>query len=461
MAGNREIRCIGPSAQLADRKSAVQRAVNLYMRQVDGLGENVQVVLDSAPGLELVQDFGVEARGLYSTGGRIFVVAGSTLFETTSGTGVSRGTLATSSGFVCLKHGRDQLVLVDGLNGYVLNLNTNVFAKITDPDFRGSNWVEEMDGYFIFSAPGTDQWYISQIDDGSNFDALDFSSADTSPDNLITFRTLKRELILLGEVSGEVWIDSGDPDFPFARYNATPIDVGVVGNRAATRTTDSLLWVGKTERGQGYVYEMRGHQPVRVSTTAVEEALASSTDLTQCVMWSYHIRGAEFVGVQAPGMSSTWVYDLATQQWHERGELVSGDWAQSRVDAVAFFAGDHYAIDGTKYYRMSTDLNTLAGDALVRERTWPHLMAGSLEPIPYRSVEIACTTGEGGHITLECSNDGGFVWGPPLIRSLGTTGRRMERVRWHFLGSARDRVFRLRCSDAVPLTIHSATVDAG
>ena len=45
MAGNRTIECIGPSYMLADRKSAVQRAVNLFLTQIEGVGEDRQLIL--------------------------------------------------------------------------------------------------------------------------------------------------------------------------------------------------------------------------------------------------------------------------------------------------------------------------------------------------------------------------------------------------------------------------------
>lgn len=463
MAGRPTVKVIGPSYSLGDRKSAVQRSINLYMRQVEGLGEDKQVVLDSAPGLSLLVDMGAEFRGSYNTDSRWFVVFGSGLYEMAEdGTYTNRGALATFSGFVSMKSGRDQLVIVDGPNGYVFSLNTNTFNQITDPDWRGSNWVDELDGYFIFDAQGTDQFYLSAIDDGSNFDALDFSSADASPDNIITLRVRRRELHLFGTRSCEIWINSGDPDFPFVRYNSTPIDVGIVGNRAACIAADSLVFVGQTDRGRGYVYLMSGHQPQRISTQAVEEALAASSDLSLCSIWSYHVTGNEFIGINAPGLSTTWVYDFSVGQWHERAEWVNGAYQPLRTDQITFVSGSHYAMAGTKVYRMGTDLYDLAGDVLMRERTWPHLVAPSLEPISYRGLEIACTTGgpTTGNITLECSNDGGFSWNAPLQRSLGAVGRWMHRVRWFLLGTARDRVFRLRCSNAVALTIHQGSVDA-
>lgn len=460
MAGSRFIQCIGPSYQLADRKSAVQRSVNLYMRQIEGLGEDLQVVLDSAPGLSVFLSLGADVRGTYNADGRWFVVAGSTLYEIVSGAPVSRGTLGSSSGFVSMVHGTNQLAIVDGPGGYILALGTNVFRAIFSPGWRGSDWVDYLDGYFIFVAPDTEQFYLSAIDDASSLDALDFSSADSQPDSITTHRVSKRELYLMGSRSVEVWINNGGVDFPLTRYNTTPIDIGVVGKRAALIAADALVWVGRTSRGEGYVYALNGYQPVRISTQAVEEALRTSTDLSQCSMWTYHVEGNEFVAVNAPGMSSTWVWDASTKQWHERAELVAGAFAPLRIDQVTFVDGQHYATAGQELYLIDKGTFTLAGDPLVRERTWPHLAAPSMEPVNYRGLEIACTTGAGGEITLEVSNDGGYNFGAPLLRSLGAVGRWMQRVRWLMLGSARDRVFRLRCSSPVALTIHSAAVDA-
>jgi hypothetical protein len=458
MAGRRVVQAVGPSYHLADRKAAVQRAVNLYLSQVAALGEDKQLIMESAPGLVEHLDLGATIHGSYNADGRWFVVAGNGLYEVTSGSSVFRGTVVASDA-VSMKHGRDQLVVVNGPQGWVFNLTTQAYAQITAEGWRGSTWVEEIDGYFIFVPPSSDQFYISAIDDAAALDALDFSSADAQPDNIVTHRVRKRELHLFGSRSTEIWINSGDPDFPLTRYNSTPIDVGIVGRRAAAVTTDSLVWVGQTERGRGYVYEMQGHQPVRISTEAVEEALDAG-DMDNASMWSYHTKGHEFVAVNAPGMSATWVFDLATREWHERAELVDGAWSALRADHVTYFDGAHYCAIGTKLYRLDRSVYELADGPLVRERTWPHLVEQAFEPISYRGLELACSTGNGGNVTLEISNDGGSVYGPPLLRSLGATGQRMQRVRWMGLGSSRDRVFRLRVSDAVPFSIHAAAVDA-
>lgn len=460
----RVIQAIGPSSHLADRKASVQRTINMRMTEIEGVGEDKPVYLQSSEGLTQTLASG-DLRGFYVAEGRAFYVVGTGLYELTSeSASVLRGTLTSTTGYVSMAHGVSQLVIVDGLYGYVLNLSTNVFGAITSGGWRGSNRVEHIDGYFVFVDPDTEQFYISAIDDGSTLDALDFSSADTQPDNIVTHRVFKRELYLIGSRSIEVWINSGDPDFPFTRYNATPIQVGAVSPRGVVIASDTIFFVGQTDRGHGYVYVLNGYQPMRISTQAVEEAMRDA-DLSQCVMWSYHVKGAELVGIEAPGMGSTWVFDASSKQWHELGRYVTGEFQALGMDHLVFWNGEHYCGYQSAIHRIDQDSYTYGADALVRERTWPHLMSPSMEPVSYRCLELACSTGDPvgsveGSVTLEISNDGGYTFGSPLQKTLGMTGQWMKRIRWMFLGSARDRVFRIRCADAVPFSIHSASVEA-
>ena len=128
MAGSNYVAAIGPSYHLDDRKAAVQTAINMYLEQIEGLGEARTLTQVSAPGLLSHLSLGSEIRGQRNVEGRWFVVAGSTLFEIVSGVSVSRGTIGTSTGFVRMSHNNTQLVIVDGPNGYIFNLLTGIFA---------------------------------------------------------------------------------------------------------------------------------------------------------------------------------------------------------------------------------------------------------------------------------------------------------------------------------------------
>lgn len=455
MAGSPYVQAIGGSYQLADRKAAVQRAVNCYPKKLDG----TNFMMASAPGDVQVADLAAEGRGQWVTDGRLFTVAGNGLYELVSGSYVLRGNLVTSSGRVGMDDNKTQLAIVDGDNLYIYTLATNVLTQITVDGWRGSYNVVEIDGYFVFADPETDQFYLSAIDDGTVLDALDFSSADSSPDDIVTHRVSHRQLWLFGEFSTEIWINSGGADFPFVRYQSYTLDIGCVGVNAAVNAADTLFWIGQTQNGRGIVYMAAGNQPQRVSTTAIEEALKASTDISQASMWSYQIEGHEFIGINAPGLETTLVFDASQQQWHERGEWNAG-WEPLRADFITAYQGEHYAIDSLGVVtRLDATADTLNGRVLRRERTWPHMVQPSLEPVSYYSIELSCKTGYGGQIALEISNDGGNTWGPPLLRSLGATGRWMERVRWNGLGTSFNRVFRLWQTDAVPFALYSATVE--
>ena len=451
------VQCVGPSYHLAEVKAACQSAINCFPQKLDGDAW----MMASSPGEVQIANLVNEIRASKDVQGRWFVVAGATLYEVTSaGVATARGTLSSSSGYVGMDDNKTQLAIVDGANLYIYTLGTNTLTLISSSGWRGSNDVYEMDGYFIFVDPDTDQFYISAIDDGTSLDALDFSSADSAPDNIVTHRVMHRQLWLFGDLSTEIWIDSGELAFPFARYNSYTMDVGCVGKRAAINAADTLFWVGKTDRGTGIVYMAQGNQPSRVSTMAVEQALAASTDISAATMWTYQIEGHEFIGINAPGLSTTWVFDAAVQQWHERGEWDAG-WLPLRSMLVTAHAGDHFAgtADG-KLVRLDAIVNNLNGRPLVRERTWPHLKKASMESMSFYGLELSMNTGYGGVVTLEISNDGGKTFGPKLLRSLGAIGRWMQKVRWLGLGSAYNRVFRIRCSDDVPFSIYNAAVDA-
>jgi len=57
-------------------------------------------------------------------------------------------------------------------------------------------------------------------------DALDFASAEGDPDYNVGTIVSHRELIVFGETSGEIFYNSGDPDFPLTRNQSGTFDIG-------------------------------------------------------------------------------------------------------------------------------------------------------------------------------------------------------------------------------------------
>lgn len=451
---------VGPSYQLSNRKASSQRSVNLFLVGME-TPSKAPFIMQAVPGLALFASLGAEVRGMYEAAGRTFVAAGGSLYEVfANGTSVSRGALLTTTGPVEMAWGTTELVLVDGANGYVLNLGTNAFSRITSEGWLGSKRVSYLDGYFIFVDPGTQKFYCSAIDDASSLDALDFASAESSPDNINAHLVDHREIWLLGDLTTEVWFNAGGSDFPFARNQGAILEVGCIATFSAQKIDNGLMWLGRDKNGSGIVYRSNGYQASRISTIAVEEALQASSDLSQAVAYVYQQDGMTFYAVNAPGVASTWVYEVSTGAWHERCDLdANGEFEQWRVTSHVYSLGLHLMGDASgKLYRLDKTKNTFNGDRRKCRRVSPHSSVPLLDWLKYQEFVLDLQVGlnaQGSNPVAELSwsNDGGMTYGNPVQRSIGAVGQYFARVVWQRLGMARDRVWRLDFSDDAPFSI--------
>jgi len=452
---------VGPAYQLASRQASAQRSVNLFLRALETPSKAAHI-LEAWPGLVLFAALGAEIRGAIEIGSRCFVVAGSSLYELSSaGVATNRGTLSTSTGSVGMAWGTTQLVIVDGANGYVLTLGSNVFAAITDPDFPGSARVAYLDGFFVFSEPGTQAMYSTAIDDASTIDALDFASAESSPDEIVAHLVCNQRLFALGSRVSEIFFTTGGDSFPFSRSNGETIDVGCIANWSVVRADAGLIWIGRDANGSGMVYHTSGGPPQRVSTTPVEQLLQGSSDLSAAVAFVVQWQGETFYAVNAPGLSQTLVYQLSTNSWFDICDIdTDGQFMAFRATHHVFAHGLHLVGDADgNVYRMDGDAHTFAGDPLVCERTSPNDAVPLRELKTHSMFVLDATTGEAATgepmVELSWSNDGGATFGNPVLRSAGSLGNRYQRLVWRRLGRARDRVWRIRFSADAPFAIVS------
>lgn len=412
-------------------------------------------------------------RGLVANtaGNQLFAVTGNKLYSVSpAGIRSPIGTLLTHLGHVGMKIGLTQLVVTDGAFGYVYDLQSKVFTRITSDGWLGSVTVEYLDGYFTFIDPNSQTFYLSALEDATTLDALDFATANASPDKLVGQVVTNKVLVLFGEVSGEIWQDSGGADFPLERNSGSFLEVGLLSPFTAKELDNSVFWLGRDERGAGVVYKMEGFRPVRVSTMAVEEkiqeAITGGFDMRQACAYSYQQGGHSFYVLQVPGLDTTWCYDAASQQWHERSELTLGEYEQHRGKYHAYCFGKHLIMgDDDLIYEYDVTANTNAGDVLVRDRVSPHYANAQLDPIQFGKFELDCTVGYGiagqaqASVMMRYSNDGGFTWSSWRTATVGAVGEKNARARFLRCGSGRDRIWEVRFTDDAPFAIINAVVE--
>lgn len=451
---------VGPSYTLDTRTADVQRVVNLYVAPNESGSAKTGLMLKSIPGLLNFATAGEVGRGAYEINGRAWVVADNKLLEVAAdGALTERGELFGSLGFVSFMSNTTQLVVVDNGRGYVLNLQSNVFAEITSPGFPGGTLTDYLDQYAIFAPNDGQAFYISALGDGSDVNALDFASAEASPDNLTGFKVINRQLWLLGSSTGEVWFNTDNPEFPIERNNGAIFSVGCSAKWSIQGFNGSIAWVGADKAGGPGVWMAAGYQAQRISNRCVEQAIERCTDLGGAIAYVQRVEGSVFYCLQMPGVDTTWCFDALTGQWHERAELVAGQYQRHRISWYFNAFGKSLGLgeDG-KIYEWSQEAYTNAGDTLVRDRVTPHNATPSNQRIFFSKFQLDLDSGYAGVVTLRYSNNGGNSWEAWDQRTLGGIGAVLTRLIWERCGSARDRVWQVRCTDAVPFNPVNATV---
>jgi hypothetical protein len=447
-----------------------ERTVNLYPI-VDESGSDAASLYNTA-GLALFGTAGLGAiRGCFSAGNnRAFVVSGSELYEVlANGTSIPRGSLLGSSGIVTMAENGVQLAVCDGDKVYIFTFATNVFAIVTDPDLPSVGAIDYIDSYFVVNENNTGRFYISALLNGLSWDALDFATAESSPDKLNRAVNFLGYIGLFGDKTLEIWRNTGDSLFPFAKVSSsTPI--GCISPYTILSVDTSVYWVGANEQGYGIVYQAQGFTPKRISTEPIEKLLQAVSQPELLRSWSYQEQGHVFYAITGSDLETTLVFDLNTQIWHERAWLnPQGEFEQHRGSCVmrAFnktLVGDRETGD---IYEMSLDYYTDVDDYIKRVRVTTHLL-DEMKRIRYNSLTIGFETGVGLQsgqgseplINLRISQDGARTWSNLYSKSIGAVGKYQQEVTFRRLGISQQNTFEISTSEPCKIVLTGAYLNS-
>lgn len=446
-----------------------QRTINLYPEGSESKTSRSPSMLIGTPGLSLWANAGsggVRGAIVFTQAQAVFVIGSEVYSANTSGTLTRIGTGITGSGPVSMASNGTKIMMVNGPNGYIIDPVAGTTNIITSPNFYGSDAVDFCDGYFVFNKTGTGQFQISQLY-GTDIGALDFATAEGSPDNLVTLIVDHREIWLLGRVSTEVWIDNGDVDFPFARIQGAFLEVGCAAAHSVAKMDNSIFWLANDERGYGTVQRAAGYTPQRVSNHAVEYAINQYSRIDDAIAYTYTQEGHSFYVLSFPTADATWVLDASNGQWHERSYRYpsTGLFGRHRSNCQINFAGETLVGDweNGNIYIMSLDVYTDNGEPIRSERVCPHIASdGKLAFHHMLEVFMQPATGLSGgaapQAMLQWSDDGARTWSNEHWVSIGKIGEYKTRSRWSRLGRSRDRVYRWAMTDPVKRIITAANL---
>lgn len=450
-----EIRFGVQSYQTRSRQLSSQRLVNCYLETAPPAAKT-QVAIPGAYGIEAYATVpGERLRGGTVVKGVPYTVCGQTLSRILPDRSVvPLGTIPNADDITMAGDGTNLMVVTE-TDGYIHD--GSVINPIADTDFPGATWVGFLDGYFPIIEPQSGRLWVNEtpyVPTGWN--ALDFATAESAPDDLVTGIVDHRELILFGTDTYEVFYNSGNPDFPLTRSSS---GVGEVG-------TDSLFGVAKADNGvffkgsDGVLYRLDGYRPLRISTHAIEQAIEDMAVKT-CKCFSYVEGGHRMVAYRFA--TTCFVYDVSTQLWHERNSYGAETW----VVQFVLQAYNSWLMAGSDN-RLGRLADTFA--------EWENFLRYEITSAPVESdnkevftgrLELVFQqgnvplTGQGSNpkLMLDWSSDGGMTWSNRVDAPMGKTGKYGATTGINRVGVARDRIFRVAITDPFRRTFIKAVWD--
>jgi hypothetical protein len=475
--------------------------INLFPEIVPEGGKEA-AFLNRAPGLKLETTVGTgPIRGMLESGQWLYVVSGAKLYKV-SQTYVATeiGNVGGNSGPVSMAFNGTQLFVVDNGPSFVYNILDNSYVE--NETFPQAQTVTFINGYFIFNEPNSQRYWVTELYDGTTLEGTSVANAEGSPDGIVSLIADHNELWIFGGNSVEVWYDAGlpPPGVPFQRIQGAFNEIGCVATYSVAKLDNSLFWLGADARGQGIVYRANGYTGVRVSTHAVEYAIAQYGTISDAIAYTYQQEGHTFYVLTFPTANATWVYDAATQAWHERGSWANDSFIRHRSNCRAVFNGEVLVGDFENANIYSFDLDVYSDNGGVQKwiRSWRALPTGqnNLKRTAQHSMQLDCEVGftlppvnqplflttededilitesfdslidEVGvfvspqpEVLLRWSDDGGHTWSNYHSKNMGTTGQTGKRVIWRRLGMTlklRDRVYEVSGTDPVKIAIMGA-----
>lgn len=347
-------------------------------------------------------------------------------------------------------------------SGYKVNDSLSATAASIGGTGSGFTWIVSLvTGGFV---------YTVDFVHGYAFDPLDIAGKTGAADNIQCLAAIHGELWLIGELTSEIWANTGAADFTFGRIQGAFINHGCVAPYSLSQQDVSLFWLTQDRQGNAIVAMSSGYAVERVSTHAIEAEFQSYSKIDDAIGYCHQIDGHAFYILNFPTANKTWAYELASKQWHERGSLDgNGVLNRHRGNSFAFAYGEGHVGDfqnGTLYV-FDQNYYFDGTTSIPRIRTLPHLVGQDSNRVEYirfvADVEVGQTPGTTPDnppmISLRWSDDRGATFGNPVLRPMGATGEYLVSPQWRKLGIARDRVFELSWSAAVSNPLNGAWVE--
>jgi hypothetical protein len=464
----------GSSATYRSRAQSAQVTRNLFPMFID---DNASVksryILDSFVGQSAFfsdATFGV-GRGLAVYKETMYRVAGSSLYSVSaSGVHTSLGTIAGTAQCT-FTSAVDGLIIANG-QGRVYRYTGSVFSEITDSDLETPNSAAFINAKTIYDGT-SGRFSVSDVGDSTSIGALNFGTAESNVDDLVRGYVFNQRYYAFGTETIETFWDSPAAlNPPLVRVEGSILQVGLHAFYSLSSNDTSMFFLADDQK----VYAL-GAGLVRVSTDILDYIISTYSKTDDAIGWCMTLRGQNYYVLTFPTANKTWVLPEGGE-WFEWSSGVTG--GRNRANSYVFCYNKHYVESNVNgdIYELDWDVYTETGSTIVRQRDTGTFHGGLLPmgrgataagmEFEIKQFELLMETRVGelsgeGHdpqIILQLSYDGGRTFGNEYIGYIGNTNQDFIKVYWYGLGRGHEVVFRIKVTDPVYVSIHSAIIDA-
>lgn len=513
---------LGGTYTLQGNSMACRESINMYLQSGEGLAKYQNLVIGT-PGTELMVDLATDVgspnvgcRGMWLTSasphaeGNLYWCFGSKIGYTWKdeisgnllskvvydiGLGTSRVSM-TDNGFEVVVATGSQMLLIDIFTDVVTDITTTlpfkfpkqvlylsgrIFAITADTSTTANSSLQDVIKSNLI-------WY-SEISDAKVWDPLSFVAADLSSDPIQAIVVRQGDIWAFGPRTYQIYSVTEDPDAPIAYAPGSGTYIGINAENTAVSIGDSVFWLGSNASGRNVVFRGVGYNSTRISNHGIESQLTKLAELTtNSYGFAYQDQGHlfyiltvppgyyTFEGEQVYSEGKTFVFDVLTEQWHERAsrqpltgtlqawQPLFSSYAFGKVvvgnllwPAIMELRSDVYTdYDPTTPTKRKPILRRFQGpifydnlqlfiiDEFLADMVVGHGPLNGLSSNPKAQLQI--------------SWDSGNTWGSIITISMQKVGHYAGRVRWLRLGSGRNAVIRLTITEDMQIMMGDARI---
>ena len=224
---------------------------------------------------------------------------------------VSSQKVSGSIAYIKMVYTQFGLVILNNLHELYVFTSAGLIQQLVMPSGVTSPIQDicDLNNYLIIGLQsGTFYWLEPNTWDTTTDEfALNFATAESYPDQLVGLQNVRGELYIFGQMSTEVWQDTGgyNTDSTFTKALGRDLLRGCKSRNASLVYDNTVVFIG-----QDNIVYRAGSVPERISNSYIEQTISNSSYAN---LWSYIYRGHLVLVIDLETM--TFCYDAMSGLW--------------------------------------------------------------------------------------------------------------------------------------------------